>query len=88
MSTLLTKGPIVVVFYRGAWRPYCNLQLNAFQAALDEIEAAGATLVAISPQTPDNSLTFAEQQPPPAYPGATGRCCTCPWQESNLRPTA
>ncbi len=62
LSTLLAKGPIVVVFYRGAWCPYCNLQLNAFQTALDEIEAAGATLVAISPQTPDNSLTFTEQQ--------------------------
>ncbi|KLL12467.1 MULTISPECIES: peroxiredoxin-like family protein [Protofrankia] len=62
LSTLLARGPIVVVFYRGAWCPYCNLQLNAFQTALDDIEAAGATLVAISPQTPDSSLTFTEQQ--------------------------
>ena len=37
------------------------LQLRAFQAALADIHAAGATLVAISPQTPDNSLTLAEQ---------------------------
>jgi peroxiredoxin len=53
---------VVLVFYRGAWCPYCNLQLAAFQQAIDDIEAAGATLVAVSPQTPDASLSFAEQQ--------------------------
>ena len=57
----LAAGPVVLVFYRGAWCPYCNLQLRAFQAALDDIRAAGASLVAVSPQTPDNSLTLAEQ---------------------------
>ena len=49
------------MFYRGAWCPYCNLQLAAFQAALGDITAAGASLVAISPQTPDSSLTQAER---------------------------
>ena len=57
----LAAGPVVLVFYRGAWCPYCNLQLRAFQAALDEIRAAGASPIAISPETPDNSLTLAEQ---------------------------
>ena len=55
------RKAVVLVFYRGAWCPYCNLQLRAFQAALADIRAAGARLVAISPQTPDNSLTLAEQ---------------------------
>jgi peroxiredoxin len=62
LEELLAKGPVVLVFYRGAWCPYCNLQLAAYQAALDEIRAAGATLVAVSPQTPDQSLTLAEQR--------------------------
>jgi peroxiredoxin len=61
LAGLRSHGPVVLVFYRGAWCPYCNLQLRAFQAALADIQAAGATLVAISPQTPDNSLTLAEQ---------------------------
>jgi peroxiredoxin len=58
---LLADGPVVLVFYRGAWCPYCNLQLAAFQAALADIRAAGAALVAVSPQTPDQSLTLAER---------------------------
>jgi peroxiredoxin len=62
LDSLLADGPVVLVFYRGAWCPYCNLQLAAFQGALEDIRAAGATLVAVSPQTPDQSLSFAEQK--------------------------
>jgi peroxiredoxin len=62
LDDLLAAGPVVLVFYRGAWCPYCNLQLRAFQGSLGAIEAAGATLVAVSPQTPDNSLSFAEKE--------------------------
>src|ERR1700687_2200517 len=51
----LAKGPLVVWFYRGVWCPYCNLELQALQAALPEIAARGASLVAISPQTAANS---------------------------------
>jgi peroxiredoxin len=61
LPDLLAGGPVVLVFYRGAWCPYCNLQLAAFQSALADIRAAGATLVAVSPQTPDQSLTLAER---------------------------
>jgi peroxiredoxin len=52
---LLAGGPLVVSFYRGVWCPYCNLELQALQAALPEITARGASLVAISPQTAPNS---------------------------------
>src|ERR1700712_5360428 len=61
LGATLERGPAVVLFYRGAWCPYCNLQLVAFAARFDELESAGATLLAISPQTPDNSLSFAEK---------------------------
>jgi len=57
LAALLEKGPVVITFYRGSWCPYCNLQLRALQAKLDDIHALGATLVAISPQVPDGSMT-------------------------------
>jgi len=52
---LLARGPLVVSFYRGVWCPYCNMELQALQAALPDIAARGASLVAISPQTAANS---------------------------------
>lgn len=61
LKTLLAKGPVVLSFYRGQWCPYCNLELRALQAIQSDIEALGGTLVAVSPQTPDNSLSTAEK---------------------------
>lgn len=58
---LLAQGPLVLTFYRGVWCPYCNLELQALQAALPAIEAAGGALVAISPQTAANSRKSARQ---------------------------
>jgi len=54
-ADLLVKSPLVVSFYRGVWCPYCNMELQALQAALPDFQAAGANLVAISPQTAPNS---------------------------------
>lgn len=56
LQSFLSEGPLVVSFYRGAWCPYCNLEINALQQKLPQITAAGAQLVAISPQVPDKSL--------------------------------
>ena len=54
--------PAVVVFYRGAWCPYCNLTLRTYQETLvPELAARGVSLVAISPQTPDGSLSMQEK---------------------------
>ena len=61
LGDLWLRGPLVVIFYRGGWCPYCNLELRAWQARLAELKHMGATLVAISPQTPDNSLSTAEK---------------------------
>jgi peroxiredoxin len=61
VGTLLAKGPAIVTFYRGGWCPYCNLELKAFQDILPEIKAAGASLVAISPEKPDDTLSTAEK---------------------------
>jgi peroxiredoxin len=62
LAELLARGPVALVFYRGEWCPYCNLALRAYQAILPQIQQLGATLVAISPQTPDNSLTTVEKK--------------------------
>jgi peroxiredoxin len=60
-SELLRQGPVIVSFYRGVWCPYCNMELQALQAALPEFEALGARLVAISPQVPANSRKSVRQ---------------------------
>lgn len=57
----LASGPVVVVFYRGAWCPHCDLHLRSLQDRLADFIARRATLVAISPQAPDASLTFAQR---------------------------
>ena len=57
----LETGPVVINFYRGVWCPYCNLELAAFSNLLPQIKELGGNLIAISPQTPDNSLTTKEK---------------------------
>jgi peroxiredoxin len=61
VATLLKKGPVIVTFYRGGWCPFCNLELKAYQEILPQIVAAGASLVAISPEKPDDTLSTAEK---------------------------
>lgn len=61
LSALFADQPLVVTFYRGGWCPYCNLELRAYQRALPEIAALGARLVAVSPETPDNTLSTAQK---------------------------
>jgi len=57
LSKLLTNGPVVVNFYRGGWCPYCDVELNALQNALPEIEANDGQLVAISVEAPDQAIS-------------------------------
>jgi len=61
LSELLTRGPVVLSFYRGSWCPYCNAELVALDDVADEIRSLGATVVAISPQNRDNSRAFVDQ---------------------------
>ncbi|WP_299522839.1 peroxiredoxin-like family protein [Winogradskyella sp.] len=61
LNDILENNRVVLTFYRGGWCPYCNLELRAFQEVLPQIEAKGAKLIAISPETPDNSLTTSEK---------------------------
>jgi peroxiredoxin len=61
LHSLLSQGPVVLVFYRGAWCPYCNLHLRGLQRALPRLKEFGAQVVAVSPQLPDNSLSTQEK---------------------------
>jgi peroxiredoxin len=62
LDHLVEVGAAVIVFYRGGWCPYCNLALRTYQQELlPEVVSYGARLVAISPQTPDQSLSTAEK---------------------------
>lgn len=61
LSEEIKTGPVVLTFYRGSWCPYCNLELRAYQALLPDIKAKGASLIAISPQLPDHSLSTAQK---------------------------
>ncbi len=61
IADLYKDGPAIFTFYRGGWCPYCNLELQAYQQLLSDIQALGGTLVAISPEKPDNSLSTIEK---------------------------
>lgn len=52
---------LVISFYRGGWCPFCNLELRALQNILPQLKALNTELVAISPETPDHSLTTSEK---------------------------
>ena len=60
-ADLRAKGPLVISFYRGNWCPYCNLELHALKQYQPQMSEFGATLVMISPQLPDESLSAAEK---------------------------
>ncbi len=61
LSDYLKKGPVVLTWYRGGWCPYCNLTLNALQKELPNFKAAGASLIALTPELPDQSMSTAEK---------------------------
>jgi len=62
LDQIVEAGPAVIVFYRGGWCPYCNVALRTYQRdLLPELDRFAARLVAISPQSPDQSLSTAEK---------------------------
>jgi len=60
-TELLAKGRLVLCFIRGRWCPFCVGQTEAMNLVLPQIEQAGATLVAISPQTVKQSFFMHDQ---------------------------
>lgn len=60
-AEILSKSPLLLTFYRGGWCSYCNLALHELQGYLDQIRENGVTLVAVSPELPDQSLSTVEK---------------------------
>jgi peroxiredoxin len=58
LADVLAKGPVIISFFRGEWCPFCRLMLAALTECLPEIEAAGATLLALTPETGGLPLTM------------------------------
>lgn len=50
----LKKGSVVLIFYRGQWCPYCNKQLKQLEDSIGFIKQKGATVLAITPELPEN----------------------------------
>lgn len=63
LSSLLAKGLVVLNFFRGAWCPYCNMELKALDAIVPAVRERGAELVSISPNLPEKSAAFVAENP-------------------------
>lgn len=57
----LKKGPVVLMWYRGGWCPYCNITMHYMQEFVGEFRERGAELIALSPEKPDDALSMAEK---------------------------
>jgi len=60
-TELLNKGRVIICFFRGRWCPFCVGQLEAMNLVMPEIQAAGSSLIAISPQTVQQSFFVVDQ---------------------------
>jgi peroxiredoxin len=58
LESLISRGPLVVMFYRGHWCPYCRLNVSAVVKAQDCIVALGGQIVAIMPETQKYTQQF------------------------------
>ncbi|WGV19952.1 peroxiredoxin-like family protein [Pseudomonas putida] len=60
LRALLARGPLVLVFYRGLWCPFCNVTLSEYQQVVADLANSGATLVAVSAQSTAATLKTRE----------------------------
>lgn len=61
LSEYLKEGPVILVWYRGGWCPYCNINLQYLQQELPNFKAQGASLLALTPELPDRSISTSEK---------------------------
>jgi len=62
LDEMLADGPVVVTFFRGSWCHYCVGELTSIQKRLKKIKDAGASVFAISPETPEKTTDFVEEK--------------------------
>lgn len=61
LASLLEKGPVVLIWYRGEWCPYCNIYLESIQQHADAFKDAGASVVAVSPEKPEQAMKIEDK---------------------------
>jgi len=61
LNDYLKKGPVVLTWYRGGWCPYCNMTLHYLQEQLPNFQLKGASLLALTPEIPDQSMSTIEK---------------------------
>ncbi len=61
LADRLALGPVVLLFIRGGWCPFCTLALRAWQQALPRLHDAGGDLLVVSPQRVDVCGMVAER---------------------------
>jgi peroxiredoxin len=59
-TNILNNKKTVMVFYRGGWCPFCNIQLAALAHAESEILKLGYQVVAVTPESFENLKATAE----------------------------
>lgn len=62
MNDLLQDGPVVVVFYRGSWCPYCEQALDGWDESVDELNRLGGRLIALTPDAPSHVSETLDKQ--------------------------
>lgn len=61
LSEYYTEGPVVLIFYRGGWCPYCNRHLKELQDNLHAFVSHNAAIIAVSVDTPENVAKTAQE---------------------------
>lgn len=74
LDDALARGPVVLLFFRGVWCPFCNLTLRAYQERYPEIDRLGARLIGVSPQSAEKLQRTAERNRV-QYPLLSDRGC-------------
>jgi peroxiredoxin/DNA-binding XRE family transcriptional regulator len=64
-ADFLSRGPLIVSFFRGPWCPHCNEELADLAEAYQEIREAGAEVVAVTPQSAADERTYGDKHPVP-----------------------
>ncbi len=62
LSDIYQDHAVVLIFYRGGWCPYCNVQLQEYQQNIEDFEAAGAKIIAISVDSKDTVTEYVSEQ--------------------------
>lgn len=65
LPSLIERGPLALMFFRGHWCPYCRLNVRAVIRSYHRIKALGADVVAIMPETQEYAAKFKSEADAP-----------------------